>query len=87
MTLLFLVSFILSVREKNNAAFSIARTIITIFVWFVGFPMRIIGMGGMDHDKEYIPLLVIRLFLLFIAVIFSIMNYINSTHGNPANPG
>ena len=49
--------------------------------------MRIIGMGGMDHDKEYIPLLVIRLFLLFIAVIFSIMDYINSTHGNPANPG
>ena len=83
--ILFLISFILSVREKNNAAFSIARTIITIFVWFVGFPMRTIGNGGMDVEV-FMPFLMIRSFLLLMAIIFSFMNYKYATLANPVNP-
>ena len=83
--ILFIVSFILSSMEKNIVAFSIARTIITIFAWFVGFGLRSFGIGGMDHDKEFIPFLVIRLLLLFIAIPFSFMNYKNSSFANPSN--
>ena len=77
--ILFLVSFILFIMKKNIIIVSIARTIITVCVWFVGFAIRNIGtLGDFDHVGTYIPLLIIRLFLLFIAIPFSVISCQNS---------
>ena len=84
--ILFLVSFILSIRDKDIIVLSITRTIITIFVWFVGFSLRSFGSDFEHHDSTFIPLMVIRLFLLFMAIPFSFANCKNSIPENPTNP-
>ena len=85
--ILFLVSFILSIKDKDNIVLSITRTIITICVWFVGFALRSFGMDSENHDSIFIPLLVIRGFLLFMAIPFSFFNCKNTISVvNPVNP-
>ena len=84
--ILFLVSFILSIMEKNIIILSIARTIITIFVWFVGLTVRSFGtFGDFDHDGTYTPLLIIRGFLLLMSIPVSFMNYRIASLANPTN--
>ena len=84
--ILFLVSFILSIRDKDIIVLSITRTIITINVWFVGFALRSLGMDSENHYSIFIPLLVIRGFLLFMAIPFSFFNCKNTISVNPLNP-
>ena len=83
--ILFLVSFILSIKDKDIIVLSITRTIITIFVWFVGFAIRSFGtLGDFDHDGTYTPLLIIRGFLLFMSIPVSFINCRISSIANPA---
>ena len=84
--ILFLVSFILSIRDKDIIVLSITRTIITICAWFVGFSLRSIGSDFEHHDSTFIPLLVIRGFLLFMAIPFSFANCKNTIPVNPQIP-
>ena len=74
--ILFLISFILSIRKKNIKALGITRTVITAVVWFAGFPMR--GIGAMDNSRhnngKFTSLLMFRGILLFISIPISFLN-------------
>ena len=84
--ILFIVSFILSIMKKNIIILSVARTIITVCVWFVGMPLRSIGtLGDFKHDSTYVPLLIIRGFLLFFSIPFSVINCQNAIISNRTN--
>ena len=73
--ILFLISFILSIRKKNITVLGITRSVITVLVWFVGFAIRGIGtMGDFDNGDTYFALLAIRGFLLFMCIPVSVMN-------------
>ena len=73
--ILFLISFILSIRKKNITVLGITRTVITVAVWFVGFAIRGIGsMDNFDHDGTYFALMAIRGFLMFMCIPVSSMN-------------
>jgi hypothetical protein len=73
--ILYLISFILSIRKKNITKLSIARTVITIIVWFSGVILRGVGTkrGEYDNDETYATLLGIRSILLFFSIPASII--------------
>ena len=74
--IIFLVSFILSINGFKRIN-QIARTILTIFVWFFGAAIRGIGntkINNFDNIETLFNLLGIRVFLLFISIAVSALN-------------
>ena len=74
--IIFLVSFILSINDLKRIN-PTARTILTIFVWFVGTAIRGIGntkINNFDNIETLFTLLVVRGVLLFISIAVSAMN-------------
>ena len=60
--IIFLISFILSIKNLNGIN-SIVRGIMTVLVWFVGFAIRVIG--NMRSS---------RAFIMFFAIPVSFLN-------------
>ena len=75
--IIFLVSFILSIKGLKGIK-SIVRTLLTIFVWFFGALIRVIGISKIsnldDKRKTLFNLLEIRVCILFFSTAISAMN-------------